>query len=98
MSAHDPKWTLAASWKSGRKFDFDLIRLHQALSLQMQAMINDWVAKIDQRLRSTAGSRMPSEWAKKVQCWEAMRDVALDVPEARPPEMYGRTAEGTAAA
>jgi hypothetical protein len=86
------------SWKFGGNIDFELIWSNQALSPQMQAMIYDWVAKIDQKLRSTAGSRMPSEWAKKVQCWEAMRDVALDVPEARPPEMYGRTAEGTAAA
>ena len=36
------------SWKSGGNIDFDLIWSHQALSPQMQAMINDWVAKIDQ--------------------------------------------------
>ena len=86
------------SWKSAGNIDFDLIWSHQALSPQMQAMINDWVAKIDQKLRSTAGSRMPSEWAKKVQCWEAVRDVALNLPESRPPEMHAKTAKGVAAA
>ena len=86
------------SWKSGGNIDFDFIWSHQALSPQMQAMINNWVAKIDQKLRSTAGSRMTSEWAKKVRCWEAVRDVALDLPEPRPPEMCARTAEGAAAA
>jgi len=86
------------SWKSGGNIDFDLIWSHQAVSPQMRAMINDWVPKIDQKLRSSAGSRMTSEWAKKVQCWEAVRDVALDLPEPRPPEMCSRTAEGVAAA
>jgi hypothetical protein len=86
------------SWKSGGNIDFDFIWSHQALSPQMQAMINNWVAKIDQKLRSTAGSRMTSEWAKKVRCWEAVRDVALDLPEPRPPELCARTAEGAAAA
>jgi hypothetical protein len=75
------------SWKLGGDIDFDYIWSHQALSPEMQAMIADWVAPIDQELRSTAGSRMPSEWAKKVQCWEAVRNVVLDLPEALPPEM-----------
>ena len=36
------------SWKSGGNIDFDRIWSHQALSPQMQAMIDDWVAKINQ--------------------------------------------------
>jgi AIPR protein/Abortive infection phage resistance protein N-terminal domain len=84
------------SWKSGGDVDFGYIWSHQALSPEMQALINDWVANIDQELRRTAGSRMPSEWAKKVQCWEAVRDVALDLPAPLPPEMQGPVAGGAA--
>jgi hypothetical protein len=86
------------SWKSGGEIDFDRIWSQQALSPEMQAMINDWVVNIDQQLRSTAGSRMPSEWAKKVQCWDAVRDVALDLPEPLPPELQlvGGAARGAA--
>jgi AIPR protein len=75
------------SCKSGGDIDFDHIWSHQALSPEMQAIIADWVVNIDQELRSTAGSRMPSEWAKKVQCWEVVRDVGLNLPEHLPPEM-----------
>jgi hypothetical protein len=84
------------SWRSGGEIDFDHIWLHQALSPEMRAMINDWVANIDQELRNTAGSRMPSEWAKKAQCWEAVRDVALGLPEPLPPEMQVQFAQGAA--
>ena len=75
------------SWKSGGRIDFDRIWTHQEVSPEMRAMIGNWVVKIDQELRRTAGSRMPSEWAKKAECWEAVRDLALDLPEPLPPEM-----------
>jgi hypothetical protein len=82
------------SWKSGGRIDFDRIWSHQALSPEMQAMVNDWVVEIDQELRRTAGSRMPSEWAKKVNCWEAVRDLALDLPQSLPPESQVQLAGG----
>jgi hypothetical protein len=82
------------SWKSGGEIDFDRIWSHQALSSEIQAMIDDWVVDIDQELRRTADSRMPSEWAKKLQCWEAVRDVALNLPEPLPPELQVRLAKG----
>ena len=62
----------------------------------MQALINEWVVKIDQKLRRSAGSRMPSEWAKKAECWEAVCEIALDLPEPLPPEMQAQLAGGTA--
>lgn len=62
----------------------------------MQILINEWVVKIDQALRRSAGSRMPSEWAKKAECWEAIREIALDLPEPLPPEMQAQLAGGTA--
>jgi AIPR protein len=48
------------SWKSGGDIDFDQIWSRQALSPKMQVMITRWVTSIDQQLRSTAGSRMPT--------------------------------------
>jgi hypothetical protein len=58
----------------------------------MRAMIDAWVVEIDKQLRDTAGSRMPSEWAKKAECWEAIRDVTLDLPDPLPVEMQVQTA------
>jgi hypothetical protein len=80
------------SWKTGGRIDFDHIWARQALSPEMQAMINNWVAKIDKELRRTAGSRMPSEWAKKAECWEVVRDLSLDLPEPLPQEMRAQIA------
>lgn len=78
------------SWKSGGRIDFDRIWKDQALSAEMRALVNEWVAKIDQGLRGSAGSRMASEWAKKAECWEAIRDLVLELPKPLPPEMQQR--------
>src|SRR5262249_27082511 len=80
------------SWKSGGRIDFERIWTHQALSPAMQDLITDWVVKIDQALRRSAGSRMPSEWAKKAECWESVREMKLDIPEPLPPEMQAQLA------
>jgi hypothetical protein len=86
-------YTVASiSWKSGGRIDFDRIWSQQALSPEMQAMISDWVPEIDKELRRGAGSKMPSEWAKKAECWETVRDLALDLPQSLPPEMQVQVA------
>jgi hypothetical protein len=83
------------SRKTGGRIDFDYIWTLQALSPEMQTMINHWVVEIDKELRRTAGSRMPSEWAKKAECWEAVRNLPLDLPEPLPQEMQAQIAGRT---
>jgi hypothetical protein len=81
-------YTVAAiSWKSGGRIDFDRIWSNQALSPELESMIDNWVPEIEQELRRSAGSRMPSEWAKKAECRDAIRDLALELPEPLPIEM-----------
>jgi hypothetical protein len=53
--------------------------------------IGDWVIEIDGCLRETAMGRMPSEWAKKAECWDAMRDMPLPLPSPLPAELQVRT-------
>jgi hypothetical protein len=50
-------------------------------------MIEDWIVEIDRCLRDTAKARMPSEWAKKSECWDAIRDTPLRWPDPLPPEL-----------
>jgi hypothetical protein len=50
------------------------------------------VGKIDKALRKTAGNRMVSEWAKKVDCRDALRELAFDLPDKLPPELSSQTA------
>ncbi len=72
------------SWKSGGCIDFERIWSQQAISKELRAMLDAWVVNLDKQLRRTAGSRTVSEWAKKAECWEALRDVPLELPERFP--------------
>ncbi len=84
------------SWKCGGRIDFDRIWSEQSVSQQLRSVIEEWVTQVDAHLRETAKSRMPSEWAKKVECWEAMRDLSLDLTDPLPPELQTQTTKGTA--
>jgi hypothetical protein len=81
------------SWKTSGGIDFERIWAHQAISPELGAMIEGWTGEIDRRLRATAKTRMPSEWAKKVECWEAIRDLPLKLPASLPPELRPQSAK-----
>ena len=79
-------------------FDLELVWLQQAISSQLVSLISHWTAAIDKTIRRTAGARMPSEWAKRLECWDALRETALDLPAALPPELAdsGKTESSSA--
>ena len=83
------------SWKSGGRIDFERVWMAQSISGEMRKMIAKSVVDVDKQLRRTAGSRMVSEWAKKLECWETMRDAELKVPEPLPPEMQVQRSRST---
>jgi hypothetical protein len=58
----------------------------QKISDQLNSVITRWTREIDEGLRRTAGGRMPSEWAKKPECWTALSELQLSEPEVMPPE------------
>ena len=59
-------------------------------------MIDRWVVEVDKQLRRTAGARMVSEWGKKTECWEAMREVPFELPNPLPIEMQVQRVRGSA--
>jgi hypothetical protein len=78
------------AWLSSKcegRVDFDRIWSQQDISKPLRAMIEKWVVKIDKELRDTAKARMPSKWAKKEECWEAIRELPLAFPDPLPPEL-----------
>jgi hypothetical protein len=81
------------SSKSGGRFDFERIWTHQAVSKELRTMIEEWTVAIDRRLRETAKARMSTEWAKKADCWEALRDTPLKFSNPLPPELGGPSAK-----
>ena len=74
----------------GDVFDLDLIWSKQSLSADLGAIIQGWSVAIDKALRRSAGERMPSEWAKKVECWDSLKEMTLETPTPLPPELRAR--------
>jgi hypothetical protein len=81
-------YTVAAlSWRVKGEMDFEMIWRQQAISQELTAMLGAWAKIVDTALRETAGSRMPSEWAKKEACRDQLRELPLNLPEPLPPEL-----------
>jgi hypothetical protein len=70
-----------------RSFDLERIWASQDISLELVDLVRQWAVAIDKLLRRTAGNRMPSEWAKRVECWDAIREAKLELPGHLPPEL-----------
>ena len=73
-------------------FDLGLVWTRQSISPELAAMIQDWAVAIDRALRRTAGARMPSEWAKKVECWDSLKETRLETPVPLAAELHARAA------
>ena len=72
----------------------NLIWEEQDLSPELKVLLRGWVHKVDTRLRETAGNRMVTEWAKREDCWQALRRRPLPLPEPLPPELLGSNVTG----
>ncbi len=84
ITAYSVAWL---AWAAEETMDFDLIWRKQEISPELSAMTADWVTKADAALRKSAGNRMPSEWAKKEDCCEDMRERSPRLLKRRPPEL-----------
>jgi hypothetical protein len=73
--------------KFGDAFDLDLVWQNQSISDGLSVLIQSCAVAIDKELRRSAGGRMPSEWAKKVECWDSLKEIKLADPEPLPPEL-----------
>lgn len=82
------------AWKTGGRVDFDLIWQQQGISSELSAMLEGWVDTVDAELRSSAGARMPSEWAKKPECWQALKSASFELPDPLPSELQTQIAAG----
>lgn len=85
-------YTVAAlSWKTGGRIDFEMVWQKQAISPELAMMLERWMLSVDKALRDAAGTKMPSEWAKKEDCRDTLRDIELDFPDVLPPELRSQT-------
>ena len=58
------------------RFSLEAVWLRQGLSPGLEAQIRIWASEVNDALRQSAGERMISEWAKKPECWTAVRQAS----------------------
>lgn len=59
----------------------------QAISDALASLINEWSREVNNALRTSAGQRIVSEWAKKEECWEYVNSRNYAGPAVRLPEI-----------
>jgi hypothetical protein len=77
-----------AAFKLGGRMELERIWQQQDLSQPLKAQLQTWAAEVNGILHQSAGGRMVSEWAKKSECWDAVRagsyaDINPGIPEVR---------------
>jgi hypothetical protein len=57
----------------GDNIDLDKIWLEQDISKMLRQQLQTWATEVNEALHKTSGGKMISEWAKKPECWDAVR-------------------------
>lgn len=71
----------------GQNLDLDRIWQQQDLSTALRAQVTAWAHEVNDVLHRSAAGKMVSEWAKKAECWEAVRDASYSVEASGIPEL-----------
>jgi hypothetical protein len=78
------------SFKTLGRLSLDSIWQQQEVSAGVRTTLEEWMPMVWEEIRSTAGERNVTEWAKKKECWEQLQ--LLDVPINS--ELEGELSEG----
>ncbi|MBD9363765.1 MZA anti-phage system associated AIPR family protein MzaE [Methylomonas fluvii] len=57
----------------GDRIDLDKVWLKQDISTTLRLQLQTWATEVNETLHRTSGGKMISEWAKKPECWDAVR-------------------------
>ncbi|MBF0152459.1 MAG: AIPR family protein [Magnetococcales bacterium] len=71
----------------GNRMDLEKIWLRQAISPRLKEQIQTWATEVNKVLHETSEGRMISEWAKKPECWVAVRKGSYSLPVTDIPEL-----------
>lgn len=75
------------SHRIGSRIDLDRIWTAQDLSPRLKEQITEWAQEVNTVLHRSAAGRMISEWAKKPECWDVVRDSNYSELKDRIPEV-----------
>lgn len=71
----------------GETLDLEKIWLRQDISPRLKEQIQTWAVEVNRILHETSEGRMISEWAKKPECWAAVRKATYSAPADDIPEI-----------
>jgi hypothetical protein len=77
----------ALGHKTGGRIDFDRLWSRQAVSSELERLVESWAPQIDAAMRASAGQRNPSEWYKKEECWKEIQGSLPALSDPLPPEL-----------
>lgn len=69
------------------RMDLDRVWKRQAISPELVQQLQIWAKEVNDVLHRSANGRMVSEWAKKPECWDVVRDSTFSVAMADIPEV-----------
>ncbi len=74
--------------RAGDRMELNRIWLHQDISGPLRSQLQTWAVEVNEVLHRTSGGKMISEWAKKLECWDAVRKASYSpiqdgIPELR---------------
>lgn len=69
------------------RIDLERIWTNQRISGAFEDLVRQLATEVNEVLHRTAGGRMVSEWAKKAECWEAVRKASYSVSFNNIPEL-----------
>ena len=75
------------SYRHGTKFNFDLIWNKQDISPELRTQLQIWAKEINDVLHKSSSGKMISEWAKKQECWEIVKNSEYSDPIQNIPEL-----------
>lgn len=88
-------YTVASlSHRTADQLDLSLVWSNQAVTQALEGMMREWLRRISTVIIESAGTRNPSEWCKKSDCWLGVQQVELPWPKEVPPELERLTCEG----
>ena len=69
------------------KLDLDKVWQQQEISQQLKEQVQTWSVEVNRILLDSAGGKMVSEWAKKQECWETVRESKYPSVQSGIPEL-----------
>ncbi|CAG9273427.1 Abortive phage infection protein [Paraburkholderia unamae] len=75
--------------QTGEQLDFERIWQNQGISQGLLDQLRIWAPQVSEALQASSGGRMISEWAKRPECWEAVRAARFSAPTHPIPEIRG---------